>query len=91
MSSASSHYEVELSEVAKKDLARLEGQIQDRLRLAFKVLSRNPRPPKSVKLKGRSGYRVRVGDYRIIYEIFNDKVIILVTRIGHRRQVYKDS
>ena len=91
MSSASSRYEVELSDVAKKDLARLESQAQDRLRLAFKVLSRNPRPPKSVKLKGRSGYRVRVGDYRIIYEIFNNKVIILVTRIGHRREVYRDS
>ena len=91
MSSASSRYEVELSDVPKKDLARLESQAQDRLRLAFKVLSRNPRPPKSVKLKGRSGYRVRVGDYRIIYEIFNNKVIILVTRIGHRREVYRDS
>ena len=91
MSSASSRYEIELSEVAKKDLARLEVQVQDRLRLAFKVLSRNPRPPKSAKLKGRSGYRIRVGDYRIIYEIFKDRVIILVTRIGHRREVYRDS
>ena len=91
MSSASSHYEVELSEVAKGDLSRLQSQVRDRLRLAFKVLSRNPRPPKSVKLKGRSGYRVRVGDYRIIYEIFDNKVIILVTRIGHRREIYRDS
>lgn len=89
MSSASSHYEVELSEVAKRDLERLESPVQDRLRLAFRVLSRNPRPPKSIKLKGRSGYRIRVGDYRVIYEIFDDKVIVLVTRIGHRREIYK--
>jgi mRNA interferase RelE/StbE len=91
VSSASSRYEVELSEVAKRDLSKLESQAQDRLRLAFRVLSRNPRPPKSVKLKGRSGYRIRVGDYRVIYEIFDDKVIILVTRIGHRREIYKRS
>lgn len=90
MSSASSRYEVELSEIAKRDLTKLEGQVQDRLRLAFKVLSRNPRPPKSVKLKGRSGYRVRVGDYRIIYEILDKKVIILIMRIGHRREIYKN-
>ena len=91
MSSASNHYEVELSEVAKKDLAKLAVQVQDRLRLAFKVLSHNPRPPKSLKLKGRSGYRVRVGDYRIIYEIFDKRVIILIMRIGHRREIYKNS
>ena len=91
MNSASSRYEVELSEVAKRDLTKLEGQVQDRLRLAFKVLSGNPRPPKSVKLKGRSGYRVRVGDYRIIYEIFDKRVIILIVRIGHRREIYKKS
>ena len=91
MNSASSRYEVELSEVAKRDLTKLEGRVQDRLRLAFKVLSRNPRPPKSVKLKGRSGYRVRVGDYRIIYEIFDKRVIILIVRIGHRREIYKKS
>lgn len=89
MSSASSRFEVELSEVAKKDLSKLESQVQDRLRLAFMILSRNPRPPKSVKLKGRNGYRIRVGDYRVIYEILIDKVIILVTRIGHRRDIYK--
>ncbi len=90
MSSASSRYEVELSEVAKKDLAKLNPQVRDRIRLAFRVLSGNPRPPKSIKLMGRSGYRVRVGDYRIIYEIFDKKVIILIMRIGHRREIYKN-
>jgi len=39
---------------------------------------------------GRNGYRVRVGDYRIIYEIFDKKVIILIMRIGHRREIYKN-
>ena len=91
MSSASSRYEIELSEVAKKDLAELHPQIRDRIRLAFRVLSANPRPPKSIKLKGRSGYRVRVGDYRIIYEILDKKVIILIMRVGHRREIYKNT
>lgn len=90
MSSASSRYEVELSELAKKDLAGLQPQVQNRVRLAFRILSSNPRPPRSVKLKGRSGYRIRVGNYRIIYEIFDKKVIVLIMRIGHRREVYKN-
>lgn len=90
MSSASSRYEVELSELAKKDLAGLQPQVQNRVRLAFRILSSNPRPPRSVKLNGRSGYRIRVGNYRIIYEIFDKKVIVLIMRIGHRREVYKN-
>lgn len=89
MSSASKRYEIELSEVVKREFSKLERSVQDRLRLAFRVLSGNPRPPKSVKLRGRNGYRVRVGDYRIIYEILDDKVIILIARIGHRREIYR--
>lgn len=91
MSSASSHYEVELSEVAKKDLAGLQPKVRNRVRLAFRILSSNPRPPMSVKLKGRSGYRIRVGNHRIIYEIFDKKIIVLIMRIGHRREIYRKS
>lgn len=89
MNSASKRYEIELSEVAKREFSKLERSVQDRLRLAFRVLSGNPRPPKSVKLKGRNGYRVRVGNYRIIYEVLDVKVIILIARIGHRREIYR--
>jgi len=90
VSSASSRYEVELSEIAKRDLAKLETRAQDRIRLAFQVLAANPRPPLALKLKGRRGYRVRVGDYRIIYEVFDDRIVVVVVRIGHRREVYKN-
>jgi mRNA interferase RelE/StbE len=90
VSSASSRYEVELSEIAKRDLARLETRVQDRVRLAFRVLAANPRPPLARKLKGRKGYRVRVGDYRIIYEVFDDRIVVVVVRIGHRREIYKN-
>ena len=89
MSSASNRYKVELSDVAKKDLAGLDGQIQRRVRLAFSVLGKNPRPPLAKKLKGQKGYRVRVGNYRIIYKIFDEKILVLVVRIGHRRDIYK--
>ena len=89
MSSASNRYEVELSEVAKKDLAKLEIKIQERIRLAFQVLSSHPRPPLAKKLKGRDGYRIRIGDYRIIYEVFDSQVLVLVIRIGHRKEIYK--
>jgi mRNA interferase RelE/StbE len=89
VSSASNRYEVELSEVAKKELAKLETLVQDRIRLAFRVLSANPRPPLARKLRGRKGYRIRVGDYRIIYEVFDDKIVVIVVRIGHRREIYR--
>ena len=89
MSSASSRYEIELSEVAKKELAGLEDKVQLRVRLAFSLLSSNPRPPRAIKLQGNRGYRVRVGDYRIVYEVFDKKVLVLVLRIGHRREVYR--
>jgi mRNA interferase RelE/StbE len=90
VSSASSRYEVELSEIAKRDLARLETRVQDRVRLAFRVLEANPRPPLARKLKGQKGYRVRVGDYRIIYEVFDNRIVVVVVRIGHRREIYKN-
>jgi mRNA interferase RelE/StbE len=52
-------------------------------------LATNPRPPGSVKLSGKEYYRVRQGDYRIVYEILDDRLIIVVIKVGHRREVYK--
>ena len=50
----------------------------------------DPRPPKAIQLVGGAGeWRVRTGDYRIIYEIHDDHLIILVLRVGHRREIYE--
>ncbi len=52
-------------------------------------LSKNPRPFGYLKLKGRPAYRVRQGNYRIIYEIFDDYLLVRIIRIGHRKDIYK--
>jgi mRNA interferase RelE/StbE len=53
------------------------------------LLSENPIPPKAKKLSGRNGYRIRVGDFRIIYEIQKSILVVLVIDIGHRREIYR--
>jgi mRNA interferase RelE/StbE len=51
-------------------------------------LAEDPRPPASRPLRGRPGYRVRVGDYRIIYTVQDNVLLIVVVTLGHRREVY---
>jgi mRNA interferase RelE/StbE len=83
-------YQVRLAPGAVRALAALERQEQQRIRAAIDLLASNPRPPTCVALKGeKSVYRVRVGDYRILYEVRDKSLIILVVRIGHRRDVYR--
>ena len=75
---------------AVRDLAKLE--IPRRLKIVQKIdsLALNPRPPGVEKRAGRDNrYRVRNGDYRIIYEIYDQVLLVLVVRIGHRREVYR--
>lgn len=56
---------------------------------AIENLAENPRPKGYKKLKGRTGYRIRVGNYRIIYEIFDDILLIDVIDLGHRKDIYE--
>jgi mRNA interferase RelE/StbE len=64
---------------------------QDLLKIKKKIysLSKNPLPMGHVKLKGRDAYRIRQGDYRIIYEINNDLILVIVLAIGPRKNIYK--
>jgi mRNA interferase RelE/StbE len=85
-------YHVELKRSAKKEFDALELSVQGRLLDAFRFLSLNPFSEilHIKKLKGAPGlYRLRVGDYRIIYEVDRDTVIITIIKIGHRREVYR--
>jgi len=61
----------------------------DHDRGAIALLAHDPRPPASRRLKGRDGYRVRVGDYRILYEIQDNVLLVVVVTVGRRRQVYE--
>jgi mRNA interferase RelE/StbE len=73
-----------------KALAGLPRHEQQRVRAAIDVLADNPRPPGCTKLTGEDDtYRVRVGVYRIVYEVFDDRLVIHVVRVGHRRDIYK--
>lgn len=83
-------YEVKLSRRALRSLISLERSQQQRIRAALDLLSENPRPPNCVALRGEdSVYRVRIGDYRIVYEVRDLMLLVHVVRIGHRREVYR--
>jgi mRNA interferase RelE/StbE len=85
-----SRYQVLVARRAVKTLAGLQRRDQQRIRAAIDLLADEPRPPGAVGLVGEPHtYRVRVGDYRIVYEVLDDQLIIHVVRIGHRRDVYR--
>ncbi len=73
---------------AQKELANLDKTEYERVRDAVALLVENPRPTKCKKLVGRDGWRIRVGNHRVIYEIDDIKREITVLHIGHRRDVY---
>jgi len=83
-------YRIELKPSAARELAALEQK--DRVRVAKKIsaLAANPRPPRAEKLTGADDvWRVRVGDYRIVYALHDAVLLVLVVRVGHRRDVYR--
>ncbi|MBW4079609.1 MAG: type II toxin-antitoxin system RelE/ParE family toxin [Acidobacteria bacterium] len=84
-----STYEIEFRPAALRELRKMDRSTQPRVRGAIALLAQDPRPPASRQLRGRDGYRLRVGDYRIIYTIDDGVLLIVVVTIGHRREVYQ--
>lgn len=83
-------YEVQISRSAQKELDRQARNTRDRLLKAILALADNPRPIGSRRIEGQEDiYRIRVGDWRIIYTIFEDQLIVTVTKIGSRGDVYR--
>jgi mRNA interferase RelE/StbE len=80
-----------LSRQAEKFLFNLrDAALYGRLRNAIDILSENARPPGCVKLAGEPDlYRIRVGDYRIVYQLRNQALTVLVVSIGHRKDIYR--
>lgn len=77
-------YRVALAPPAARQLTELDPQARRRIQAALELLATEPRPPSATRLVGGSGeWRVRTGDYRIIYEIEADRLLVLVLRIGH--------
>jgi mRNA interferase RelE/StbE len=83
------NYAVEILRSAGKQLAAIDRQDQPRIFAAIRALAGNPRPPGCKKLTGRSAWRIRVGVYRVIYEIHDNRLLVLVVIVGHRREVYR--
>ena len=82
-------YRVELSPRAGRALDRLSGPIRIRILAAIEDLGTNPRPHGVVKLTGQDAYRLRVGDYRVVYEIHDRFLLVLLLDVAHRREVYR--
>jgi mRNA interferase RelE/StbE len=83
-------YQVQIARRAVKVLATLPRREQQRIRAAIDLLAETPRPPGCVAIVGEpSVYRVRVGDYRILYEVRDAVLLVQVVRIGHRREIYQ--
>lgn len=82
-------YNVELESRARRELLDLPKNYQRRAADILDDLSSNPRPPGAKKLVGQNGYRVRTGDYRILYTVDDRKRLVHIYRIGHRREIYR--
>ena len=82
-------YSVGVQRRAQKQIARLPATTQDRIEDVLRALANDPRPHNSRKLRGRESLRLRVGDYRIIYEVDDDRQMVTVFQVGHRRDVYR--
>lgn len=67
----------------------MQGPLRDRIRSAIDGLAMDPRPHGVVKLAGRDDYRIRVGDYRVVYAVDDGELLVLVARIAHRQEVYR--
>lgn len=82
-------YTVEILRVAQKQLARLDRQAQKRIIDAIRSLAANPRPVGCHKLTGRPAWRIRVGDYRVIYELEDSRLRVLIVSVGNRKDIYR--
>ncbi len=82
-------YSIDILRVAQKQLARIDRAQQQRIIAAIRELAADPRPSGCKKLSGRSAWRIRIGPYRVIYEIHDQRLLVLIVAIGNRKNVYR--
>lgn len=81
-------YRVDVSPGAQRDLRKFDPQVRRRVQAAIELLAESPRPPAAKQLVNSGGaWRVRTGDYRLVYEIHDDRILVLVLRVGNRREI----
>ena len=83
-------YQVAVALAAARQLRKFDPQVRRRIQAAIELLATEPRPPAATRLVGGAGeWRVRTGDYRIVYEIEDERLLVLVLSVGHRREIYQ--
>jgi len=82
-------YAIAILRRAQRELQRLPHEDYERVREAIRALAQNPRPAGCLALTGRAGWRIRVGNYRVIYEINDVQHTVTILHVGHRRDVYR--
>jgi mRNA interferase RelE/StbE len=87
---AAKFYSIRYTESAAQFLRESDARLRVRISTKIATLARNPFPPGNRKLKGAErAFRIRIGDYRVVYDVLEDVVVVLVLRIGHRKDVYR--
>ncbi len=83
-------YRIEYKPSAEREFHALPKEVQRRIRPRIDALALDPRPPGAKKLRGYvNRWRIRVGDYRVIYEVYDKELVVLIVKIGHRSDVYE--
>lgn len=82
-------YELAFKQSVTKDLRALPRKDVRRIMQRIRALADNPRPPGCEKLSAQERYRVRQGSYRIIYEVLDGRLVVLIVKVAHRRDVYR--
>ena len=82
-------YTVYITKTVQKQLAKFPNTVADRLERKMLALEDDPRPSGAVKLTGRDAYRIRVGDYRFIYDIQDTILTVDILKVAHRKDIYK--
>ena len=82
-------YRITVKQSVSKDLRKIPKKDVKRILAAIQTLAENPRPPHSKKLSGQERYRLRQGNYRILYSIEDEKLVVCVVKVGNRRDVYR--
>jgi mRNA interferase RelE/StbE len=83
-------YQVNLPKTVQKQLNALPQELKQRILKSIVQLQEDPRPANSLQMKGGQGFRLRIGDYRVLYDIDDISKFINLRRIGHRREIYRD-
>ncbi len=82
-------YVVRVAKAADRNIDALDGSVRPRVIRAIQALKSDPRPSGCKKMAGAELWRIRVGDYRVVYSIEDAQLIVLVVRVGHRREIYR--